>query len=200
VRVTHFNLVANILQQSFNFSYFAQKSMKDGSYLRMPGIMQNAVVIGITVQSMMALQSGMQVYMFPKFDFLFLRRCLRKLDLTVLFLVPAIWSRIANECSAAEMAHVRFCMSGASPLPVQVQKKVESKLPPGVHLRVNWGMTETTTAASQPAIFENDSEGSAGRLLPNISALILGEKDQRLNVGEAGELCIKGGACCVSIN
>ncbi|KAK5196566.1 hypothetical protein LTR96_004190 [Exophiala xenobiotica] len=192
VRITHFNIVSNLCQMAFHFDHFALKAISEGVYLRMPGIMQNAVVLGITVQTMMAMQCGMQVYMFQKFDFNYLIECLRKYKFSAFFMVPAIWNRISNECTKEDLANFRFCMSGASPLPHALQLKVQKMLPEGVVLRVNWGMTETTTAAAQPAPTEVDTEGSSGRLLPNLQAVVIDDKEQKLGVNQAGELCVKG--------
>ncbi|KIX01997.1 uncharacterized protein Z518_07936 [Rhinocladiella mackenziei CBS 650.93] len=192
VRITQLNVVANLCQMAFHFDHFALKAISEGLYLRMPGIMQNAVVLGITVQTMMALLTGMQVYMFKKFDFPFLMECVRKYSLSAFFLVPAVWNRIANECTKEELSSFRFCMSGASPLPLPLQLRMQDMLPDGVMLRVNWGMTETTTGASQPAPNEVDREGSSGRLLPNMQAVILSPDGRKLGINEPGELCVKG--------
>lgn len=177
---------------AFHFDSFATKAISEGEYLRMPGIMQNAVVLGITVQTMMALQTGMQVYMFKKFDFDVLMEGIRRYKLSAFFLVPAVWNRMANECTKEDLSSFRFAMSGASPLPLPLQLKVEDMLPEGVMLRVNWGMTETTTGASQPAPMEVDREGSSGRLLPNMQAVVLSSEGRELGVGEPGELGVKG--------
>ncbi len=177
---------------AFHFDHFALKAISDGEYLRMPGIMQNAVVLGITVQTMMAMQCGMQVYMFEKFDFNYLIECIHNYKLSAFFMVPAIWNRISNEGTKEDLANFRFCMSGASPLPHALQLKVQKMLPQGVMLRVNWGMTETTTAAAQPAPTEVDTEGSSGRLLPNLQAVIIDNEERKLGVNQAGELCVRG--------
>ncbi|KAI1610622.1 4-coumarate-CoA ligase [Exophiala viscosa] len=192
VRITQSNIVANLCQMAYHFDHFAGKAIAEGEYLRMPGIMQNAVVLGITVQTMMALQCGIQVYMFKKFDFDYLIQCIRTYKFSTFFMVPAVWNRISNECSKEDLASSRFCMSGASPLPLPLQLKVQEMLPEGVMLRVNWGMTETTTGAAQPAPTEVDTEGSSGRLLPNLQAVILGGNGETLGVNEDGELCVKG--------
>ena len=177
---------------AYFFDHFAQKAMREGVYLRMPGVMQNAVAVGIYVQTMMCLQCGMQVYMFPKYDFPSLMASVKKFQLSAVFIVPAIWNRIVQECTRQDVATIRFAMSGASPLPLPLQLKVHEMLPDGVVLRVNWGMTETVTAAAQPNATEVDREGSSGRLLPNISAVILSPEGKKLGCNEPGELCIQG--------
>ncbi|OQU96504.1 AMP-binding enzyme domain-containing protein [Cladophialophora immunda] len=192
VVITHSNIVANLCQMAFHFDHFAKKAISDGIYLRMPGVMQNAVAVGIFVQNMMCLQCGMQVYMFPKYDFPTLMSSIRKFRLSACFIVPAIWNRVVQECTREDLASIRFAMSGASPLPLPLQLKVHEMLPDGVVLRVNWGMTETVTAASQPNVTEVDKEGSSGRLLPNIQAVIVSPDGKKLGYNEPGELCVKG--------
>ncbi|KIY00151.1 uncharacterized protein Z520_03836 [Fonsecaea multimorphosa CBS 102226] len=192
VVITHANIVANLCQMAFHFDHFAKKAISDGIYLRMPGVMQNAVAVGIFVQNMMSLQCGMQVYMFPKYDFPTLMSAIKKFQLSACFIVPAIWNRVVQECTREDVASIRFAMSGASPLPLPLQLKVHDMLPDGVVLRVNWGMTETVTAASQPNVTEVDKEGSSGRLLPNIQAVIISPDGKKLGYNEPGELCVKG--------
>ncbi|OAP58070.1 hypothetical protein AYL99_07160 [Fonsecaea erecta] len=192
VVITHANIVANLCQMAFHFDHFARKAMAEGVYLRMPGVMQNAVAVGIFVQNMMSLQCGMQVYMFPKYDFATLMASIKKFQLSACFIVPAIWNRVVQECTRDDLASIRFAMSGASPLPLPLQLKVHEMLPDGVVLRVNWGMTETVTAASQPNVTEVDREGSSGRLLPNIQAVIISPEGKKLGYDEPGELCVKG--------
>ncbi|OCT53132.1 putative acyl-coenzyme A synthetase [Cladophialophora carrionii] len=192
VVTTHANIVANLCQMAFFFDHFAQKAIREGVYLRMPGVMQNAVAVGIYVQTMLALQCGMQVYMFPKYDFSSLMASIKKYQLSACFIVPAIWNRILQECTREDVASIRFAMSGASPLPLPLQLKVHDMLPDGVVLRVNWGMTETVTAASQPNVTEVDREGSSGRLLPNMQAVIMSPSGEKLGYDEPGELCIRG--------
>ncbi|EXJ73084.1 uncharacterized protein A1O5_04233 [Cladophialophora psammophila CBS 110553] len=192
VVITHSNIVANLCQMAFHFDHCARKAISDGIYLRMPGVMQNAVAVGIFVQNMMCLQCGMQVYMFPKYDFPTLMSSIKKFQLSACFIVPAIWNRVVQECTREDLASIRFAMSGASPLPLPLQLKVHDMLPDGVVLRVNWGMTETVTAASQPNVTEVDREGSSGRLLPNIQAIIISPEGKKLGYKEPGELCIKG--------
>lgn len=177
---------------AFHFDHFAQGAIRDGIYLRMPGVMQNAVAVGIFVQSMMALQCGMQVYMFPKYDFNTLISSIKKYQLSACFIVPAIWNRIVQECTRDDISSIRFAMSGASPLPLQLQLKMHDMLADGVVLRVNWGMTETVTAAAQPNVDEIDREGSSGRLLPNMQAVVISPEGKKLGYGEAGELCVRG--------
>ena len=117
---------------------------------------------------------------------------IKKFQLSACFIVPAIWNRIAQECTRGDVSSIRFAMSGASPLPLPLQLKVHDMLPEGVALRVNWGMTETITAATQPNVSEMDKEGSSGRLLPSIRAVILGAEGEKLGYDEPGELCVRG--------
>ena len=128
----------------------------------------------------------------PKYDLPILMQMVRDFDLSVLFLAPAIWQRITTEYTPENIQSVRFAMSGGSLLPVALQKRVSAMFVEGVNLIANWGMTEATCEATQFALDEVDEEGSVGRLMPNMSAIVMDESGRRLGAGEMGELCIKG--------
>ncbi len=172
---------------------FADQARAEGKFLRVPAIMQNAVVIGIVVQTMACLYLRMQAFLFADYDFPFMIQSIRQHSLNALFMVPAIWNRIAQECTKEDLADIRFAMCGASPLPTSVQENVQKKLHDGVILRVNWGMTETTCGATQVGLTEAAHEGSVGRLLPHVEAFLLGPNGEHLGFEQPGELCVKGG-------
>lgn len=93
-------------------------------------------------------------------DLPLLMQYVRGLELSVLFLAPAIWQRIANEYNSDSVKNVRFAMSGGSILPAALQKRVSDMFAPGINLIANWGMTEATCEATQFALDEIDDEGS----------------------------------------
>lgn len=177
---------------SFHFNPFAQKALSEGEYLRMPAVLQNATILGITVQSLLALRAGMQVYMFKKFHFKDMMDRAQKFRLSVFFLVPAVYSRIAAECTKEQLQNWRFALCGGSPLPLPLKLKIQDMLPHRGVLKINWGMTETTMAGCQTPGTEVDMEASLGRLLPNLKAIVLSPDGKELGANEPGELCLKG--------
>jgi len=182
---------------AYHFSPVANRVRREeGQHMRMAGVLQNAVAAGVLIHTLMAVQTGIQVYVMKKFEFGLLRKYIQDFRLSALFLAPVTWKRIAEECSRQGLHSMRFAMSGASPLSTELQRQVSDLLPPGVNLKVNWGMTETSCGATQFSTTEVvDTEGRVGRLLPGMQAIVLSEDDDgktRLGPEQLGELCIRG--------
>ena len=192
VCLSHRNFVANILQISHHFVPRYARILSEGRYPGMCGVLPNSNAAGVILHSMLPLYIGWQVYPMPKYDLQLLMQHVKRFELSVLFLAPAIWQRIANEYTADDVKTVRFAMSGGSILPVTLQKRVSDMFAPGVNLIANWGMTEATCEATQFALDEVDEAGSVGRLMPNMSAAVIDDSGSKLRAGEIGEMCIKG--------
>lgn len=192
VRITHANIVANVCQMAYHFGQIADQKLKEGTYARTAGVLQNSVAAGVLVHTMMSVHTGMQVYLMRKYDYALLKKCIRHFSISALFLAPVIWKRIADDCQPDDLSSIRFAMSGAAPLSPDLQRKTTALLPDGVGLRVNWGMTETSCGATQFGPGELDTESSVGRLLPAMEMVILGPNAKKLGPDQEGDLCIRG--------
>lgn len=176
----------------YHFGPRADKIRQEGNTPRMPALLQNSVAVGVLIHNMMALQYGMQVVMMAKYDFETLTRYSAEYGLSVFFLAPSIWNRIVNEWQVAECKNIRWAMSGGSPLSMVLQNRVNNILTAGTYLLPNWGMTELVCGATQMNPDEVDDEGSVGRLVPRMEAMVIGDLGQSLPSGQSGELVVKG--------
>lgn len=176
----------------YHFGPRADKIRQEGNTPRMPALLQNSVAVGVLIHNMMAFQHGMQVVMMAKYDFETLTRYNAQYGLSVFFLAPSIWNRIVNEWRIEECQNIRWAMSGGSPLSFVLQKRVNSALKAGTYLLPNWGMTELVCGATQMDPEEVDEEGSVGRLVPRMEAMVIGDLGQSLPSGQSGELVVKG--------
>jgi acyl-CoA synthetase (AMP-forming)/AMP-acid ligase II len=158
----------------------------------MPALLQNSVAVGVLVHTMMSMHHGMEVVMMKKYTFDKLTDYARRYDLSMLFLAPPIWNRIVNEWKKEDLTKIRWALSGGSPMPLALQKRVNKALPEGTVLLPNWGMTELVCAATQFSPDEVDEEGSVGRLVPAMEAIIVGSDDKELDYNQPGELLVKG--------
>ena len=165
---------------------------QEGKTPRMPAILQSSVAAGVLVHTMMAFQHGMEVMMMKKYDFEVLKRYVDKYKVSMLFLAPPIWNRIVNEWHPKELVNIRWALSGGSPMPLPLQRRVNENLPSGTYLLPNWGMTELVCAATQFSSEELDEEGSVGRLVPRMEAIVVDESGKTLPYGHSGELLVKG--------
>ncbi|MFQ5943079.1 MAG: alpha/beta fold hydrolase, partial [Anaerolineales bacterium] len=107
--------------------------------------------------------------------------------------VPTIYMALNNAPNIRSygLGAIRFCISGAAPLPVEVQEKFE-KITRG-RLVEGYGLTEASPATHANPFGSIGREGSIGVPLPNTDAKIrdlISRED--LPAGSIGELLVKG--------
>ena len=107
--------------------------------------------------------------------------------------VPTIYMMLNNapDVRSYGLGAIRFCISGAAPLPVEVQEKFE-KITRG-RLVEGYGLTEASPATHANPFSSTEKEGSIGVPLPNTEAkvvdLMTGEDAP---AGSVGELVVRG--------
>lgn len=109
--------------------------------------------------------------------------------------VPAMYALLLDypgiEAVAADLGSIRACISGASPLPLDVQERFDALT--GGRLREGYGLSEAPTATHCNPLSANRA-GSIGLPLPDTDAAIvdLETGSQLLAPGEVGELIVRG--------
>lgn len=89
-----------------------------------------------------------------------------------------------------DLSSIRYCFSGAAPLPDDVRKKFE-KLS-GAKVREVYGLTEMSPAVTANTFDDNFKSGTAGMPLPNTEVKIVSEEGKVLGINEVGELWVSG--------
>jgi long-chain acyl-CoA synthetase len=108
--------------------------------------------------------------------------------------VPAMYVAINNypAIGAFDVSSIRACISGAAPLPVEVQQKFQQLT--GARLVEGYGLSEATPVTHANPIFGENRIGTIGLPFPGTDAKIVdaetGEWD--LAPGEVGELVVRG--------
>ena len=108
--------------------------------------------------------------------------------------VPALYVAINNypDLGSFDLSSIRACISGAAPLPVEVQQKFQQLT--GARLVEGYGLSEATPVTHANPIFGDNRIGTIGLPFPNTDAKIVdaetGERD--LEPGEVGELVVRG--------
>jgi long-chain acyl-CoA synthetase len=90
------------------------------------------------------------------------------------------------------MKSIKYCTSGAGPLPKEVQDKFEKLT--GAKLREGYGLTEASPFVSVNPLAGRFKNGSVGLPLPNTDLKIVDVETgtKILGINEVGELCVKG--------
>ncbi len=109
---------------------------------------------------------------------------------TLLPAIPQFFRSLAN-AAIPENLPLRLCLSGAAPLPLEVLKAFQAKLP--IPLLEGYGLSEASPVVSLPPIRGPWKSGSIGIPIPNVEVSIQNDEGTHLADGEVGELCVRGG-------
>jgi long-chain acyl-CoA synthetase len=187
VRLSHRNLVANALQTRHwvpDFKYGKEVFLSTLPFLHSYG-MTGAMNVPITIAATMVLLSV--------FD---LNQVLEHIKLyhpTIFPGVPAMYTAINQAPNVREygLASIKACISGAAPLPVEVQEAFE-KLTRG-RLVEGYGLTEAGPVTHANPLYGVRKVGSIGIPIPNTDAKIVDLiTNEDLPPGKIGELVVRG--------
>jgi long-chain acyl-CoA synthetase len=89
-----------------------------------------------------------------------------------------------------DLSSIKYCFSGAAPLPDDVRKRFEELS--GAKVREVYGLTEMSPAVTANTFGDNFKSGTAGMPLPNTDVKIVGEDGKVLGLNNVGELWVRG--------
>ena len=188
--LTHRNLVANVLQ------------VKAWDYRGRPGqdviggILPLFHIYAMTTVMNFAVAGGNAMLLWPKppEDWGQLMGDIQKYRVTLFPGVAALYNAINNHPRVKEydLTSIRACLSGAGPLPVEIQKRFEELS--GARLIEGYGLTETSPVTHANPLYDRRKNGTIGLPLPNTDARIMDSEtgERELGPNEVGELVIKG--------
>ena len=118
---------------------------------------------------------------------------------TIFVAVPQLYALLAKQASGLKrlllrwwfFRGVRFCVSGAGPLPARVAADFERKL--GLRILEGYGLTETSPVVSvNPP--QRPRPGSVGPPIEGVRLRIVDDAGRVLPAGQEGEICVAGPA------
>ncbi|RED64705.1 long-chain-fatty-acid--CoA ligase [Cohnella lupini] len=187
VMLTHANLLANTLQLS-NWCYRLEQGKE--SYLAALPLFH---VFGLTVLMNQAVYKAGTLLLIPRFDPKLVLETIRRRRPTIFPGAPTMYIALLNHPSAQkdDLRSVKICVSGAAPLPREVQEKFEQLS--GGRLIEGYGLTETSPVSHCNPIWGFRKSGTVGIPLPDTDVRIVGEESlDPLPIGEIGEIAIRG--------
>ena len=188
--LTHYNLVVNTVQFSSWLS-----TLRNGAEVVL-GALPLFHIFGMTAAMNTSIFKGETLVLLPRFDTLEVMKLIRRHAVTFFPGVPTMFIALLNDHRTAEfnLKSVRLCISGGSPLPVEVMRKFEAVI--GGRLIEGYGLTEASPVTHCNPVDrpEKVRAGSIGIPLPDTEARIVdiatGEHD--LPADETGELIVRG--------
>ncbi len=186
--LTHYNLVANTMQVK-NWMVTIEEGKE-----RVMGAIPFFHVYGMTVSMSLAIYVGAELDIIPNpRPIEGVMMAIQKERATIYPGVPTMYIGIINHPDVAkyDMKSVKACISGAAPLPMDVQVKFGEIT--GGRLVEGYGLTEAAPVTHCNPIYGQRKTGSIGIPFPDIEAKIMDyEKLVEKPVGEEGELWVKG--------
>jgi len=186
--LTHANLYANVLQTRIWASDFRAGEEK------VLAVLPLFHVFGMTGVMNLALHSGAELVLLPRFKTAETLAVIDREKPTVFMGVPTIYSAINEHKGLDEydLSSLRYCISGGAPLPQAVKTRFEALT--GCTLVEGYGLTEAAPVCTINPADGPGKPGSAGLPLPRtvIRIRALDDPAKTLPAGEAGEVCISG--------
>ncbi len=186
--LTHRNLVANVYQVK---EWLVD--CKEGGETLLAAL-PFFHVYGMTVALNFAIAIAGTLVVHPRFVILDVLKSINMYKPTLFPGAPTMYVAVNNhpDVGKYDVRSVRACISGAAPLPVEVQEKFEALT--GGKLVEGYGLTEASPVTHCNPIYGKRKPGSIGLPFPNTEAWVvdLDSGTRLLDVGEVGELVVRG--------
>jgi long-chain acyl-CoA synthetase len=186
--LTHGNLRANIEQVQ---SHPSTRRSGDDVVL---GVLPFFHIYGLNVVLGVGLASGSTVVPVAHFDPVVTARVVADERVTVLPAVPAIfqsWVETSPDAVPADtFASVRLAVSGAAPMPAEVEEGFRRRF--GVAVHDGYGLTETAPVVTTSAVDTVPRAGSIGAPLPGVEVRLVDAQGVDALAGDPGEIWVRG--------
>ena len=185
--LSHRNVVSNVQQSRAWFPH-----LQPGRDVVL-GLLPFFHSYGMTSVMNLAVATGLATVLIPRFQIDTLLQAIAKYRPQLLPGVPTIYTAIASHPQVAryDLRSIRACVSGAAPLPREVQTRFEALT--GGRLVEGYGLTEASPVTHANPLEGTRKTGSIGIPFPDTDARIVDETGERaLPSGEVGELCVRG--------
>ncbi|ARK31664.1 Long-chain-fatty-acid--CoA ligase [Halalkalibacter krulwichiae] len=187
VMLTHQNLVVNTAQ-CIHWTYKTTPGQEKGL-----AVLPFFHVYGMTVSMNLGVMNGYTTVILPKFEPKEVLKTIEKHKITLFPGAPTMYVALVNDPNITDhdLSSIKACLSGAAPLPQEVQSKFEKLT--GGKLVEGYGLTETSPVAIATPIWGKRKVGSVGVPWPDTEAAIISpETGEQAEIGEVGEMAIRG--------
>ncbi len=191
--LTHANLTAASAQY-FEITTRTETAALEEGKERFLCILPLFHIYALSVVLILGLRLGAEIVLHPRFDPAAAARDIMLKKITVYAGVPTMHVAIVNlpGVETMDFSSLKVCSSGGAPLPLAVQKGFEQLV--SGRLCEGWGMSETSPTGTFTPRTGPVKEGSCGMPLPQIQMKFIdvAEPEREVNLGERGEICVKG--------
>jgi len=187
VMLTHANLLANTMQAA---AWCTGLRRGKERYLAALPLFH---VFGMTVLLNQSVYQAGTLVLVPRFNVKMVLDTIRRRQPTVFPGAPTMYIALLNApgLDVTDLSSINLCVSGAAPLPREVQERFEQLS--GGKLIEGYGLTEASPVTHCNPLRGTRKNGTIGVPLPDTDARIVGPDSlDPLPIGELGELAVKG--------
>ncbi len=186
--LTHRNLTANALQMREHIGAGLRGPQRTLAVLPMFHVFALTCVLNFSVEI------AAELVLLPRFGMKQMLAAMRRKSPTLFFGVPTLFIAM-NALPRAQwpdLSHMRACISGGAPLPLDVRTNFERQM--GVRVCEGYGLTEASPIATCNPIDGIIKDNSCGPHFPDTVIEIRDPDDpaRLLPAGERGEVCVRG--------
>ena len=186
VMLTHYNLVANVLQSSVSLPVQASD--------RVLGVLPFFHIYGLVVVMNLSLYVGATIVIMPRFELESCLETLQKYRISYAYLVPPVVLAFAKHPAVDkyDLSALRTLFSGAAPLGESVANACAQRL--NCRILQGYGLTETSPVThAARADSPVPRPASVGQPVPNTECKVIDvATGVELGPGEDGEICVRG--------
>ncbi|MBI9021403.1 MAG: AMP-binding protein, partial [Verrucomicrobia bacterium] len=183
--LTHRNLVSNGLSAG---AALELRPCEERFLVVLPMFHAFASMAGVIIP----LLHGSSLVPVPKFDPAQVADLIEKTEATIFLGVPSMYNLLLRlpEKHAAQIAKLRFCVSGGAAMPIEIMEQFEKRF--GVLIYEGDGPTECSPVTCFNPIDGLRKPQSVGLPIPGVEMKIMDENGTEKPLGEIGEICVRG--------
>ncbi|KAL8725018.1 MAG: hypothetical protein Q9166_007617 [cf. Caloplaca sp. 2 TL-2023] len=197
VKISHRNVISNVLQLTTYESPFRDRLTKTGDQNSTTevaiGLLPQSHIYALVVVCHATIYRGDQVINLPKFELHSYLKAIQQFKINMLYLVPPIIITMVNNkpvCDEYDLSTVRGLFTGAAPLGEETAEDLRNQYP-SWQIQQGYGLTETATVCCSTAP-DDIWLGSSGSFLPMVEARIMSADGVEITgYDQPGELMIK---------
>ncbi|RDA89904.1 hypothetical protein CP533_2942 [Ophiocordyceps camponoti-saundersi (nom. inval.)] len=193
VCISHSNIIVSVEQHKAMMADVVARAPEERWICFLPLFHAYGQIVSIFC----AVSLRIPVYVMPKFDWVHFLDIIERRHITTLHLVPPVLVQLCKglEARRRNLSSLRVIYCGAAPLSREIQKVGETQL--NAQIRQGWGLTESTAGCTKVPPGNHDRAGYVGKLVPNCQAKIVDDRGFEVEVGQPGELYVRGPNICL---
>ncbi len=139
-----------------------------------------------------AITAGATMVLVERFDPALCLEAIEEHGVTVLLGAPPMYAAWVGggALERADLSTLRLAVSGAAPLPVPVIERFRAIT--GITIEEGYGLTEASPSVCATSMADRAIPGSVGLPLPDVEVRLVGEDGEDVDIGDDGELWVRG--------